>query len=104
MWKRSFGKRRRIRFWKASQHFFLRRVNAGRVQHPSLCRLLHLDCKPNVLSLRLSIGSVRLLRDHDIHYKASRNHGGRKISLWKEMDSVSMCDDRDGLLVGSSGG
>ena len=24
-----------IRFWKASQHFFLRRVNAGRVQHPS---------------------------------------------------------------------
>ena len=56
-----------------------------------LCCLLHLDCKPNVLSLRLSISSVRLLRDHDIHYKASRNHGGRKISLWKEMepDSVS---------------
>jgi len=56
-----------------------------------------------VLSLRLSIGSVRLLRDHDIHYKASRNHGGRKISLWKEMelDSVSKGDDRDGFLVGS---
>ena len=68
-----------------------------------LCSLLHLDCKPNVLSLRLSISSVRLLRDHDIHYKASRNHGGRKISLWKEMepDSVSKGDDRDGLLVGS---
>ena len=68
-----------------------------------LCCLLHLDCKPNVLSLRLSIGSVRLLRDHDIHYKASRNHGGRKITLWKEMepDSVSKGDDRDGLLVGS---
>ena len=68
-----------------------------------LCGLLHLDCKPNVLSLRLSISSVRLLRDHDIHYKASRNHGGRKISLWKEMelDSVSKGDDRDGLLVGS---
>ena len=65
-----------------------------------LCSLLHLDCKPNVLSLRLSIGSVRLLRDHDIRYKASRNHGGRKISLWKEMDSVSKGDDRDGLLVG----
>lgn len=65
-----------------------------------LCGLLHLDCKPNVLSLRLSVGSVRLLRDHDIHYKASRNHGGRKISLWKEMDSVSKGDDRDGLLVG----
>lgn len=43
-----------------------------------LCCLLNLDCKPNVLSLRLSISSVRLLRDHDIHYKASRNHGGRK--------------------------
>ena len=68
-----------------------------------LCSLLNLDCKPNVLSLRLSIGSVRLLRDHDIHYKASRNHGGRKITLWKEMelDSVSKGDDRDGLLVGS---
>ena len=65
-----------------------------------LCCLLNLDCKPNVLSLRLSISSVRLLRDHDIHYKASRNHGGRKISLWKEMDSVSKGDDRDGLLVG----
>ena len=38
-----------------------------------------------------------------IHYKASRNHGGRKITLWKEMelDSVSKGDDRDGLLVGS---
>ena len=68
-----------------------------------LCGLLHLDCKPNVLSLRLSVGSARLLRDHDIRYKASRNHGGRKISLWKEMepDSVSKGDDRDGLLVGS---
>lgn len=46
---------------------------------------------------------MRLLRDHDIHYKASRNHGGRKITLWKEMelDSVSKGDDRDGLLVGS---
>ena len=65
-----------------------------------LCDLLHLDCKPNVLSLRLSVGSVRLLRDHDIHYKASRNHGGRKISLWREVDSVSKSDDRDGLLVG----
>lgn len=67
-----------------------------------LCCLLNLDCKPNVLSLRLSISSVRLLRDHDIHYKASRNHGGRKISLWKEMEpnSVSKGDDRDGLLVG----
>ena len=67
-----------------------------------LCCLLHLDCKPNVLSLRLSVGSVRLLRDHDIHYKASRNHGGRKISLWKEMEpnSVSKGDDRDDLLVG----
>ena len=68
-----------------------------------LCSLLNLDCKPNVLSLRLSIGSVRMLRDHNIHYKASRNHGGRKISLWREMesDSVSKGDDRDGLLVGS---
>jgi len=68
-----------------------------------LCSLLNLDCKPNVLSLRLSISSVRLLRDHDIHYKASRNHGGRKITLWKEMelDSVSKGDDRDGLFVGS---
>lgn len=63
---------------------------------------MNLDCKPNVLSLRLSVGSVRLLRDYDIRYKASRNHGGRKISLWKEMeaDCVSMRDDRDDLLMG----
>lgn len=46
---------------------------------------------------------MRLLQDHDIRYKASRNHGGRKISLWKEMelDSASKGDDRDDLLVGS---
>ena len=46
---------------------------------------------------------MRLLRDHDIRYKASRNHGGRKITLWKEIevDSVSKGDDRDSLLVGS---
>ena len=71
-----------------------------------LCSLLNLDCKPNVLSLRLSIGSVRLLRDHDIRYKASRNHTGRKISLWKEAieaDSVTMCDDRDELFTGGGG-
>ena len=70
-----------------------------------MCGLLHLDCKPNVLSLRLSIGSGRLLRDHDIHYKASRNHGGRKITLWKEMelDSVSKGDDRDELFTGGGG-
>ena len=29
-WKRSFGRSRQIRFWKASQHFFLRRVNDGK--------------------------------------------------------------------------
>lgn len=46
---------------------------------------------------------MRLLQDHNIHYKASRNHGGRKISLWKELesDSVSKGDDRDDLLGGS---
>ena len=55
------------------------------------------DMKPNVLSLKLSINSGRLLRDYGIHYKASRTHGGRKISLWKDTDSVTMCDDRDKL-------
>ena len=60
-----------------------------------LCVRLGLDIKPNVLSLRLSINAGRLLKDYGIHYQASRTHGGRKISLWKE--SVSMCDDRDKL-------
>ena len=60
-----------------------------------LCVRLGLDIKPNVLSLRLSINAGRLLKDYGIHYQASRTHGGRKISLWKE--SVSMCDDRDEL-------
>ena len=62
-----------------------------------LCEKLGSDMKPNVLSLKLSINSGRLLRDYGIHYKASRTHGGRKISLWKDTDSVTMCDDRDKL-------
>lgn len=60
-----------------------------------LSKLIGSDIKPNVLSLRLSINAGRLLKDYDIHYKASRTHSGRKISLWKE--SVSMRDDRDKL-------
>ena len=42
---------------------------------------------------------MRLLRDHDIRYKASRNYGGRKISLWREMepDSVSNAYRHDRL-------
>lgn len=60
-----------------------------------LSKLIGLNIKPNVLSLRLSINAGRLLKDYDIHYKASRTHSGRKISLWKE--SVSMRDDRDKL-------
>ena len=62
-----------------------------------LCDILGEDVKPNVLSLRLSINANRLLKDYGIHYKASRTHGGRKISLWKDTDSVTMCDDRDKL-------
>ena len=62
-----------------------------------LCEKLGSDMKPNVLSLKLSINSGRLLRDYGIHYKASRTHGGRKISLLKDTDSVTMCDDRDKL-------
>ena len=58
-----------------------------------LCEIIGDDIKPNVLSLKLSINSNRLLKDYDIHYKASRTHSGRKLSLWKA--GVSMCDDRD---------
>ena len=62
--------------WKAPPDPFLESIAAflssagGRWDGTAsdLCGLLHLDCKPNVLSLRLSVGSVRLLRDHDIHY------------------------------------
>ena len=65
-----------------------------------LCVGLGLDIKPNVLSLRMSINAGRLLKDYGIHYKASRTHGGRKISLWREnvAEDVSMCDDRDNLF------
>ena len=60
-----------------------------------LSEIIGLDIKPNVLSLRLSINAGRLLKDYGIHYKASRTHSGRKISLWKE--SASMRDGRDKL-------
>ena len=65
-----------------------------------MCVRLGLDIKPNVLSLRLSINAGRLLKDYGIHYKASRTHGGRKISLWREnvAEDVSLCDDRDNLF------
>ncbi len=63
-----------------------------------LCEKISSELKPNVLSLRLSINAGRLVGDYGIHYKASRTHGGRKISLWKDADSVTMCDDRDKLL------
>lgn len=53
-----------------------------------LCERLAVDLKPNVLSLRLSIGASRLFRDYGIRYQNSRNHGGRKVSLWKESDGV----------------
>lgn len=48
-----------------------------------LCDILGEDVKPNVLSLRLSINANRLLKDYGIHYKASRTHNGRKLSLMK---------------------
>ena len=60
-----------------------------------LSEIIGLDIKPNVLSLRLSINAGRLLKDYGIHYKASRTHSGRKISLWKE--SASMRDGCDKL-------
>lgn len=48
-----------------------------------LCEILGENVKPNVLSLRLSINANRLLKDYGIHYKASRTHNGRKLSLMK---------------------
>ena len=68
-----------------------------------LCEKLGADMKPNVLSLRLSINSGRLLRDYGIGYRTSRTHEGRRISLWKEAktSAVSMCDDRDNLFESS---
>ena len=51
-----------------------------------LCRILEVDIKPNVLSLRLSISASRLFRDYGIRYQNSRTHDGRKVTLWKEKD------------------
>ena len=76
--------------WKAPPDPFLESIAAflssagGRWDGTAsdLCGLLHLDCKPNVLSLLLSVGSVRLLRDHDIHYT------GKPQSRWAQNLSV----------------
>ena len=65
-----------------------------------LCEIIGDDIKPNVLSLKLSINANRFLKDYDIHYKASRTHSGRRLSLWK--DGVSICDDRDKHFESSS--
>ena len=51
-----------------------------------LCKILEVDIKPNVLSLRLSISASRLFRDYGIRYQNSRTHDGRKVTLWKEKD------------------
>lgn len=88
--KRSFGRNPPDPFLESIAVFLSSAGERWEGTASELCSLLNLDYKPNVLSLRLSIDSVRLLRDHDIHYKASRNHGGRKITLWKEMELDSV--------------
>ena len=46
-----------------------------------LLEALHLDMKANQLSTKLNVNARRLLSEHCIRYKRSRNHAGRQISL-----------------------
>ena len=46
-----------------------------------LVALLGIDMKPNQLSMKLNINAHRLLHEHNIRYRNSRTHAGRKISL-----------------------
>jgi RecA-family ATPase len=46
-----------------------------------LAQALGLDMKPNQLSTKLNVNVRRLAREHNIRYRNSRTHAGRKITL-----------------------
>lgn len=46
-----------------------------------LVSLLGIDMKPNQLSVKLNINAQRLWNEHNIRYRNSRTHVGRKIDL-----------------------
>lgn len=46
-----------------------------------LVSLLGIDMKPNQLSVKLNINAHRLWNEHNIRYRNSRTHAGRKIDL-----------------------
>lgn len=46
-----------------------------------LVEVLHLELKPNTLTMRLNINAGRLLEEYKINYENTRNHSGRQIKL-----------------------
>lgn len=46
-----------------------------------LIEVLHLDLKPNTLTMRLNINAGRLLDEYQINYENTRKHSGRQIKL-----------------------
>lgn len=46
-----------------------------------LANAIHLDMKPNTLTMRLNVNAARLLQEYGVRYENSRNHAGRNIKL-----------------------
>ncbi|NLB89952.1 MAG: hypothetical protein GX786_01855, partial [Clostridiales bacterium] len=46
-----------------------------------LVEKLHLDIKPNTLSMRLNINAGRLMDEYNVQYANERSHAGRCITL-----------------------
>ena len=46
-----------------------------------LVQALHLDIKPNTLTMRLNVNAGRLLNEYNIQYESSRNRTGRRVTL-----------------------
>lgn len=60
-------------------------------EHPSWCgsateltEALHLDMKPNKLTLKLNVNASRLLNEYGILYENVRSHNGRQVSFRRE--------------------
>ncbi len=75
--------------WKAPPEPILQAIAAFvNQENPEWCgtatelvEILHLDLKPNTLTMRLNINAGRLLDEHRINYENTRKHSGRQIKL-----------------------
>ena len=72
--------------WKAPPDPILQAI--GAFVNPEWCgtatelvEILHLDLKPNTLTMRLNINAGRLLDEYNINYENTRKHSGRQVKL-----------------------